>query len=242
MKLTLLLFLLFPFLSNAQEGEYQLDCDYQIEKLSDSTFKIQVANFDSLNSSENCFLMWMNTAKGKPNGKLFVYDENGKKRRLAIYYDGVRTGTHLVWYSSGELESETTWETDLYFTSTSYFKSGKIKHTAENGNRPNAVYKSYYENGQIESINDFSGSGDKTWYENGQLKLELNKIKNTYTEWYPNGKVKLKGNLINGWARIGKWIYYNEKGRRTKKLIYTNTNKNRSWYGDEAGFEKEKKY
>lgn len=242
MKFTILILSFIPFLTIAQEAEYHLDCDYPIVKLTDSTFKIQVANYDSIDFGESCFSSWVNTAKGKPNGKLFVYDENGNKRRMAIYKDGVRTGTHLIWYSTGELKDKTTWETDNYFNSISYFKSGKIQFISENGNRENAIYKSYYENGQIRSLNEFSGVGDIEWYENGQKKLELNKIKNTYKEWYPNGKLKLKGNLLKGWTRIGKWTYYNEKGRRTKKLIYINDNKNISWFGDEAGFAEEIKY
>ena len=242
MKLPLLLILLFPFLSQAQEVDFKLDCDFTITKLTDTTFSIQVEDYDSLISSESCFLSWINKAKAKPNGKLYFFDENGKKRMMSIYSNGVRTGTHLEWYSTGELSCETIWETDIYFTSKSYYKSGKISGTAENGNRQNAIYKSFFENGQIKSLNDFSGFGDKFWYENGKLKLELNKLKNTYKEWYPNGQLKVKGKLINGWFRIGKWIYYNENGSRTRKLIYSKNRKNVSWYGDENGFDKEKRY
>lgn len=241
MKKLLLIILFLPFFCFAQQKEFTLDCDYEIKQITDSTYKIQVQNFDSLHAGETCFLSWMSTGKDKPNGILLVFDENGIRRIKAIYKDGIRIGTHLMWYSSGELESETTWESDLYFNSTGYFKSGKIKNTAENGNRPNAVYKSYYENGQLESLSDWSGVGDKMWYENGQIKSFRDLKTSTYTEWYENGKIKLTGKLMSGSIRTGVWKYYNQSGKLTRELIYDDHTKAGSFF-DESGYSKEKKY
>lgn len=241
MKELLLIILFLPLLCFSQQEEFALECDYEIKQIDDSTYKIQVQNFEELHAGETCFLSWMNTGKNKPNGILLVFDENGTKRRKAIYKNGIRVGTHLMWYSSGELESETTWETDLYFTSTGYFKSGKIKNTAESGNRQNAVYKSYFENGQLESLYDWSGVGDKMWYKNGQLKSFRDIKTSTYTEWYENGKIKLTGKLISGFARTGVWKYYDQSGKLTRELTYDDETKASSYF-DESGYTKEKKY
>ncbi|MFH0896096.1 MAG: hypothetical protein V2A54_16810 [Bacteroidota bacterium] len=218
MKTLILIFLFLPIISFSQKETNFFECDFPIEKVNDSTYKIIVANFDSLHAAETCFLGWMNTGRSKPNGILYVYDENGVKRRNAIYRSGIRVGTHLMWYSTGELESETTWESDKYFTEKAYYKSGKIKFTAENGNRDNAVYKTYYENGQLEHLDDLSG--EKTWYENGTPKTDRNTNSNEYKEWFINGQLKVKGELQNGCTRIGKWKYFNEKGKLIKKEKY----------------------
>jgi len=235
--LTLLFFLTFKLY--AQDG--QSDSNYKIEKISDGKFKTIISGFDSLSRMECCFLGWMNSGKGKPDGELLVYDENGKKRRLAIYRGGIRVGKHLEWYATGELGSETIWETDLYFNSKSYFKSGKILATAVNGNRDNAVYTSYYENGKVESVTDYSAHIQKTYYDNGQVKTDKSDTKKTYTEWHRNGKVKLTGSLEEGaWGRIGKWSYYDEKGKLIRELFYEANNI--GWYGVDKGFSKEIKY
>jgi antitoxin component YwqK of YwqJK toxin-antitoxin module len=236
LKLTILFFI--PFLATAQEGVPWLDCNYTVVKTSDSTYKVQVMNYDSVSEAESCFLMWMNSGVDKPDGKLYVYDADGNIRRMANYQSGSRAGKHLTWYATGELESETIWETDLYFTDRYFYKSGKIKSTSENGNRANAVYTTYYENGQMEAR---YGEGDKVqrgWHENGQLKLEIRE--EAYTEWYPNGNKKMSGKLKNTLNRVGKWTYFNEEGKRIRVLWYGKGD--RAWYGDETGYLKEKKY
>jgi antitoxin component YwqK of YwqJK toxin-antitoxin module len=240
MKTTL--FALACFLTiqlSAQDGKLQ--CDYKIEKISEGKFKTAVIGFDSLSKMESCFLSWMNTGKGKPDGELLVYDENGKKRRLAIYKGGIRVGKHLEWYSTGEFYSETNWETDLYFNSRSYFKSGKIESTAVNGNRDNAVYTEYYENGKINSETSYTPPIEKTYYDNGQIKSDKSATKKTYTEWHSNGRIKLTGSLDERvWGRIGKWSYYDEKGKLVRELFYKPNNE--GWYGTDKGYYKEVKY
>ena len=79
----------------------------------------------------------------------------------------------------------------MYFTSKAYYKSGKIESTAINGNRDNAVYNSYYENGQTKSVTSYAPEIEKTYSENGQIKSDKSDSKKTYTEWHNNGKIKL---------------------------------------------------
>ena len=226
---------------NLYAQDLKLDCDYKIEKVGERKYKTQVNNFDSLQTGETCFLSWMNTGTGKPDGELLVFDEKGRKRRLAVYKSGIRVGTHYEWYETGELYDTTIWETNMFFNSKGYYKSGKIKHTATNGNRESAVYTSYYENGQIESITDYSAHIEKTYYENGQIKTDISDTKKTYTEWYSNGKIKLTGALDEGgFTRIGKWSYYDDKGKLIRELFYETNNP--SWYGNEKGFKTEKRY
>src|SRR5215510_16447011 len=106
---------------NAPAQNSKTNCDYKIEKIADGQYKTTITHYDSLDASENCFKAWMNSGRGKPDGQLIVLDENGKKRRLAIYKGGIRVGKHLEWYSTGELYSETNWETDMYFNSKRYY-------------------------------------------------------------------------------------------------------------------------
>jgi len=168
---------------NLPAQDFKPDCDFKIEKTGERKYKIQVNNFDSLQMGETCFLSWMNTGKEKPDGELLVFDEKGRKRRLAVYKSGIRVGTHYEWYDTGELYDTTIWETNMFFNSKGYYKSGKIKTYRHKWYRENAVYTSYYENGQIESITDYSAQVDKTYYENGQIKTDKSGTKKTYTEW-----------------------------------------------------------
>ena len=239
MKIIIVGLLLFAIKAYGQDTN--LECDYKIEKTAVDKYKTTVKGFDSLSRMESCFLGWMNTGKSKPNGELLVYDENGKKRRLAIYKGGIRVGKHLEWYSTGELFSETIWETDLYFTTKAYYKSGKISHTAVNGNRDNAVYTDYYENGKVKSVTNYAEHFEKNYYEMGQIKSEKIDNKRTYKEWYQNGKVKVTGLLDEGaFGRIGKWLFYDDKGKLVRELIYKENNS--GWYGTDEGYSKEIKH
>jgi len=240
MKKALLLFLATPLLAFAQDATSLWDIDYPIEKINETTYKVQVTNFDSLHTSETTFLSFMNTGKNKPNGTLLVFDENGAKRRKAIYENGVRVGKHQRWYDTGELYSETTWKSGKCHSSEGFYKSGKIKHTGDYEDPDNSVYKSYYENGQLKSGTDWSNNSDKSWYENGNPKSERNSKSNIYKEWHENGQIKTEGKTQRGWNRIGTWKYYNEAGELTRELTYKDGNV--SWYGDEKGYDSEKKY
>lgn len=237
----LILFSLLLLAINLDAQNTNPECDYKIEKLSEGIYKTKVIGFDSLSRTESCFLGWMNTGKDKPDGELLVYDENGKKRRLAIYKNGIRVGKHFEWYATGELYSETIWDTDLYFTAKAYYKSGKTSHTSVNGNRENAVYTDYYENGKLKSIASFAEHFEKNYYETGQIKSEKLDSKKTYQEWHSNGKVKMTG-LLNedAYERIGKWLFYNDKGQLVRELIYKENNK--GWYGTDEGYFKEIKH
>jgi antitoxin component YwqK of YwqJK toxin-antitoxin module len=239
MKLILFALLLLTLNLNAQDTNPE--CDYKIEKVSEGKYKTKVIGFDSLSRMESCFLGWMNTGKGKPNGELLVYDENGKRRRLAIYKGGIRAGKHLEWYATGELYSEINWETDLYFTTKAYYKSGKISHTAVNGNRDNAVYTDYYENGKVKSVTNYAEHFEKNYFETGLIKSEKIDSKRTYKEWHPNGKVKVTGSLgVGAFGRIGKWLFYDDKGKLVRELIYEENNS--GWYGTDEGYSKEIKH
>jgi hypothetical protein len=65
MKLVFAILLLMTIDASAQNS--QTSCDYKIEKISDGQYKTTIKHFDSLDTSESCFLGWMNTGKGKPD-------------------------------------------------------------------------------------------------------------------------------------------------------------------------------
>lgn len=237
--MTALILIVSSYTTNLFGQDIKLECDWKIIKIDAGKYKIQVNKFDSVEAGESCFRSWMNTGNGKPDGELLVYDEKGRKRRLAKYKSGIRVGAHYEWYDTGEVYDITNWETDLYFNSKTFYKSGKIKSTAVNGNRENAVYTSYYENGQIETLYDQLAGIDKTYYQSGQVKSLRSIKKRSYTEWYQNGKTKVTGTLDeSGLGRVGKWKYYDEKGKLTRELFYDENND--GWYGDEKGYKTEK--
>ena len=128
-----------------------------------------------------------------------------------------------------------------YFNSKGYYKSGKTKNISENGNRPDAVYKSFFENGQLQSLNDWANTGDQTWYVDGQMKSFRDVSESTYTEWYAKGKIKLTGKLEAFMVRTGTWKYYDESGKLIRELIYEDPIKARAYF-EEAGSTEEKKY
>jgi len=236
------LLLLFPFLAFSQENNVPIDCNYKIEKINDSVSKVQVINYDSLILGETCYINWINSGADKPDGTLYIYDENGKKRRKATYYKGEKVGKHIIWYPTGEIEITITWITDDTYNWEEYYVSGKIKEIILNGNLDNEVSKKYYENGQLESIADWSNDGLKTWYKNGKPNYERNTKLNYFKSWFENGQLNVYGKLKNGRQRIGKWSYYDESGKLVRELFYDDSINNTSWYGNEVGYVKEIKY
>lgn len=93
----------------------------------------------------------------------------------------------------------------------------------------------------MRSVTNYSEHFEKTYYESGELKTEKLDNKRTYKEWHPNGKLKVTGSLDQGaWSRIGKWLFYDDKGKLIKELIYEENNS--GWFGTEEGYSKEIKH
>lgn len=204
MRATIIYLTLFPCVLFGQ----QLVCDFPIEQISKDEFKLQLTDFDSLTSNETCFLFWLANRKEKPDGKLYIYDENGSKREMLIFQNNNRIGTHLGWYATGELEWESNWKDDELVDSKFFYKTGTIKS-------------------EYISVN-LSKSTRTRYYENGQLKSVFNSKEDTYSEWYPNGQLKTKGTVYNGYIKTGNWITYDENGQLIDEKIYTK--EDMEWY------------
>lgn len=52
--------------------------------------------------------------------------------------------------------------------------------------------------------------------------------KKNYVEKYPNGRVKIEGQTLDD-QRVGEWFQYDSTGALTKKYVYENDVKRKSW-------------
>lgn len=242
LKMKSVVFSFFSFFFLTLIGQSQnIECKYELKQIGKDKHQYKVSNFDSIAIERLSFLDWLNSDKNKLDGEIIVLDEIGNKRISATFISGAKVGIQYYWYKSGELESEMNWETDQTYNSKTYYKSGKIKSTAVNGHRNDAIYTNFYENGNLKTLYDYSDHIEKSWYENGQIKSDRSFKEKIYTEWYSNGIIKLKGPLnLTGWSRIGKWSYYDINGKLTKELFYEENNV--KLFSDESGWINEKTY
>ena len=242
LSIIFLLMILNPYKALSQ-------CDFKISKVSENNYKVKVDNYDVVAkevSETACFAWWLDNGKDKPDGTLSVYDENGKKRVEAHFDNEKPVGKRLEYFSTGQLETEVTFISSSHRILKQYYKSGQLHHSSEYGNpKGNDLSKSYYENGQIKTIDDGTGFGHKVWHENGNLKSERDAASSIYNEWYSNGKLKITGGLQSGYSRIGTWKYFDVSGKLTRELKYQvsdNGLSENSFYESENGYYEEKKY
>jgi uncharacterized protein (TIGR02145 family) len=92
-----------------------------------------------------------------------------------------------------------------------------------------SVWKTWYFNGQLESIGNFTNNVQdgfwKAWFENGQLKTEgtykLGIKEGNWKSWYSNGQLTSSGNYIAE-QKNGSWKFYNEAGKLISDENYSN--------------------
>lgn len=235
---SILFFSLIPLVGQSQN----IRSAYELKELGVNKHQYKVNDFDSLSITRTSFLDWLNSDNNnKLDGEITVVDKAGNKRISATFQSGTKLGVEYYWYKSGKLECERHWEPDQSYHSKTYYESGNIKSTAIHGNRKDAVYTAYYENGHMESLYDYSAQIEKTWYKNGQVHSDRSFKDKKYTEWYPNGTIKLTGSLnAAGWSRVGKWSYFDANGKLTRELFYDNDNG--ALFSDESGWVNEKTY
>lgn len=166
------------------------------EKISEGVYEMVVPDYDSLAETDNAFQDYYYSTESKPDCKLIVKNEYGKKVRECFYKDG-KMGEEWWWYSTGEKE----WYADWSF-------ENKLK-----------VYTRWYRNGQKQSEQDSTGIV-YYWFDSGQLaktmqptgKSNCVQVKN----WYHNGKLESEGSECDE-KKTGLWKYYNEDGTLSKE-------------------------
>lgn len=144
---------------------------------------------------------------GIPNGEIKSWYKKDVKQVDGFVDNGKRTGTWKLYYESGKLKKQSTYQNDL--------ENGEEIFWFENGNLQK---KGNYVNGKL--------NGKYEWYfENGQKKQEgffvEGKEDSTWNEWFENGKQKMVGHFTN-FEKNGNWTWWDEKGKITTSKNYKN--------------------
>jgi antitoxin component YwqK of YwqJK toxin-antitoxin module len=158
-----------------------------------------------------------------PDGKLKTVSEisgDGKSAQTVSYY---QNGKKMAEGGYLDEKKEKTWyfyrEEDGVLLLEEHYKAGKRE----------GISRAYYENGTVsELVTWVGGERTGTWeqyYSDGKLRLrsaylsdEKNGVFNTF---YNNGLPMMTGAYAAG-RMDGHWIYYDEKGKITKKESYSN--------------------
>lgn len=145
-----------------------------------------------------------------PDGKFAQTDsyyQNGKKMAEGGYQNEKR---EKIWYFYREEDGVLLLE--------EHYKDGKR----------DGVSKAYYENGKVSELVNWVG-GERTgpweqYYSDGKLRLRSTYLcdeKNgVFKTFYNNGLPMMTGAYASG-RMDGEWIYYDEKGKITKKESYS---------------------
>jgi len=144
---------------------------------------------------------------GLPNGEIKTWSKKDVKQVEGFFDNGTRTGIWKLYYESGKLKKQTTYQTNI--------ENGEEMFWFENGNLQK---KGSYVNGKL--------NGKYEWYyENGQKQQEgffvMGKEDSTWNEWYKNGKQKMVGHFTN-FEKHGNWTWWDEQGKITTEKSYTN--------------------
>jgi antitoxin component YwqK of YwqJK toxin-antitoxin module len=165
-------------------------------------FEITVEGYDSIRKLNNEFQNFFYTTVDKPDGKLTVRDENGKKVRECRYKNKLMFDEQW-WYPTGEKEFEGTWS----------------ETTNEYGDQMLDEYKWYYKNKKVRKHGLRNGV-TTTYYEDGQVESEKTfrdgKANGMYKSYYPNGKLQTTGNYFDG-NKVGEWVEYNPDGTERER-------------------------
>jgi antitoxin component YwqK of YwqJK toxin-antitoxin module len=108
--------------------------------------------------------------------------KNQRIEREENYKNGKREGSWKRWYISGQLESEKNYKDGKKIKQIEWYENGQVEaeYTLIDGNRDRWNHTFYYDNGQIEYIEDLIKKDRevtregvvRSWYYNGQLEYE----------------------------------------------------------------------
>lgn len=116
------------------------------------------------------------------------------------------------------------------------FPDGKpaIVNLYEEGDSTKSIKRQvkYYQNGNVEVEGDLDNgkrSGKWTYYYDTGIKWSEGTFKNdlsdgNFTVWYKDGKINYKSEYIEGQPN-GKWIFYDEKEKPVKEVVFENGTK-----------------
>ena len=174
----------------------------------------------------------VNFAHGIPVGTEKRYDEKGQLKVSMNHSGDGKSAAVYMYRADGIIHAmgkyldqkrDSIWR--YYFDDSLVMKEMGYKAGVQHGK-----WISYYRNGQVFEHKEFDNGiqvGEfKQFFKNGQMKLEV-KIKDgkwagTMKNYYPNGNPANIGLYTNG-MKQGKWVFYDEKGKVTKKIHFRNS-------------------
>ena len=160
-------------------------------------FEITVSGYDSIRMRNNDFQDFYYSTIDKPDGKLTVLNEDGKKVRECVYKNKLMFDEHW-WFSSGEKEFDGTWSATVN----------------EFGNQQLTEYTWYYKNKKVRK-HGYNTGITSTYYDSGILEsektFENGKANGPFKEYFPNGILQTAGQYFDG-NKTGEWIHYNMDG------------------------------
>ena len=137
-------------------------------------------------------------------GKLEIYDSDGKILETAHYKNGQLNGLRTVFYENGQAQVVEQYENGIF----------------------KGLFKTFYENGALklegEYTNGMMNGKWKGYYDSGELKEIVTFVDNEengpFVEYFKNGKTKTEGNYLDGDNEHGELKMYNEAGDLVRKM------------------------
>lgn len=169
-----------------------------------------------------------------PTGLFKYYDISGNLiAKVNFNEDG--SAKAEMYYEKGEIAAKGDYAAPEVKTGkwTFYDHHGNIRsevHYKNNKKHGNAVY--YYKDGSVVKETTFENGREngyrKEYFANGKVKFEGAVVDGNFDGeikiYHPNGKIDQKG-LYRNAVRDSTWVYFDEKGRTTRKIHYEKGNK-----------------
>jgi len=110
-----------------------------------------------------------------------------------------------------------------------FWKNGKIKTEKIAASNGSVIWKTYYENGNLESytedLNRQQHGNVKFYYPSGKLQTDCNymygKVEGSCIQYYESGQIKLSETYLDG-IKHGESTFFNEQGKETSFTTYFN--------------------
>ncbi|HVG41874.1 MAG TPA: hypothetical protein VM888_09705 [Chitinophagaceae bacterium] len=215
MKTLVPIFMLLPFLVQAQKGDTVMK--YLDQNLNLTTSKNAYYYGVSVKRENSWYLYalypdttplikayYADKALKIKEGPYTVYYPKNRKAQEGHYHKNKKVGVWRFWYEDGTIKD-----------------SGFIKDDVLIGD-----WKSWHPNGKLlahSTFTDVEPTIATIIKDEGEHQLnQLLGIRNgPFSSWYPNGVLEAKGNFSNN-AMSGLWTWYYENGNKATEEMYTN--------------------
>lgn len=167
---------------------------------------------------------------GKPTGIHKRYHENGKLMAQLSFDDKGEWADAKLYDDKGMLVAEGKYKDQKREGTWLFYYNGKkiVEEKYKDGLK-NGISKAFFENGQVADERNWEMDVEngvwRQYYPSGKLKLETRVDKgvrnSVYYTYYENGRFEVQGHYKND-RMEGDWIYFDNGGKETKRIKYTN--------------------